>query len=493
VNKFFLNPASCAIIFLLLLTLPWAISPIIFQHNIELDSVEQLVWSSSAELGYYKHPPFPTWLTIVFTAVFGKSAVSLFALSGLTIFTMLSPTPAMLATAVVSTCTYFTARSLMFNHNTVQLAAVAASIYCLIKALDTLQWRYWGLFAVACAIGFLTKYSMLIHFAAFACYLLLSRRLLQKVIMLRLVFAIVIFVCLIAPHVYWLSQTPVNPISYARALIAPLQAVNRWDNLGSFISIQIMRLLPLLVCALIVRFMLLRNTTIKSAGSVFNVLTKDNKLFVLTLALFPCMSVVILATAFNFNLVTHWATTFFILFGFLCLTIIPNINLERNKNKIACMFISIQVVSALFYGIARGPLASYLGRDGRSTYPAVQLSQDIDLIWRSNSPHPLKLLVSDLWTGGNISTQLMSKPLLLIENQIEFSPWVHQSVIDRCDYLVLYNKLEPNSEKVGQLINTLQTTGTLTRAWTPNVRAPIITIQWGIHHGANPTHEHCLR
>ncbi len=498
----FLNPERRATAFLLLLTLPWALSPILYAHNIELDSVEQLIWSSSFELGYYKHPPFPTWLTIAFTSVFGKSAASLFVLSAITIFVtlwfawkaaaeMMPRTPALLATALVSTCTYFTVRSLMFNHNTVQLAAVAACIYCFIKALDTLQYRYWALFALACALGFLTKYSMLIHFAAFACYLLFSRQLFKPAIMGRLLFAACIFLALIAPHLYWLSVTPVNPINYAKTLIAPLEQVNRWSNLSSFVSIQMVRLLPLIVCALVVRFILLRKTTHKPINSVFDGLTKDAKLFVLTLALFPFLSVLGLATLFNFNLVTHWATTFFILFGVLCLTMIPNIHLNRDTNKIASLFIAIQIVSALVYGVARGPISDYLGRDSRSTYPAQQLAAEIDFIWVSNSQYPLKLIISDLWTGGNISTQLKSKPLLLIENHLDFSPWIDHALLVNCDYLVLFNKNEPGSEAVGKTMNRMQMTGTFQTPWTSRLNGPNVTIQWGIHRGINPTDTLC--
>ncbi len=490
--------------FLLLLTLPWALAPILFSHNIELDSVEQLLWSSSFELGYYKHPPFPTWLTIVFTSVFGKSAPSLFLLSALTMFValwfvwktaaqMLPHLPALLATALVSTCTYFTVRSLMFNHNTVQLAAVAAAVYYFIKALDTMQFRYWALFAVVCAIGFLSKYSMLIHFAAFACYLLVSRQLFQKAILLRLCFAALIFACLVAPHMVWLSYTPVNPISYAKALIAPLEQVNRWSNLSSFVSIQMVRLLPLLICAGIVRYLLLRKTTVKPKYTVFNSMTKDAKHFVLTLALFPVLSVVILATVFNFNLVTHWATTFFVLFGILCLGMIPNIHFNRDKNKVAILFITIQVVSALLYGIARGPVANNLGRDGRSTYPAKPLAEEVDFIWRHNSQYPLKLIISDLWTGGNMSTQLPSKPLVLIENRFEYSPWVKPEILLDCDYLVLFNKNEAGSQQIAQIMNEMQLVGTFEQPWTKKLSGAYVTIQWGIHRGANPATEHCLR
>src|SRR5699024_9517244 len=37
------------------------------------DNMEELVWASSLELGYYKHPPVPSWLMYFFTLIFGRS------------------------------------------------------------------------------------------------------------------------------------------------------------------------------------------------------------------------------------------------------------------------------------------------------------------------------------------------------------------------------------------------------------------------------------
>ena len=36
------------------------------------DNVEQFVWSHSMELGYYKHPPLPTWLMGMAIAAIGS-------------------------------------------------------------------------------------------------------------------------------------------------------------------------------------------------------------------------------------------------------------------------------------------------------------------------------------------------------------------------------------------------------------------------------------
>src|SRR3546814_5848024 len=38
----------------------------------DLDGMEELVWASSLELGYYKHPPVPSWFMHVLAQVFGR-------------------------------------------------------------------------------------------------------------------------------------------------------------------------------------------------------------------------------------------------------------------------------------------------------------------------------------------------------------------------------------------------------------------------------------
>ncbi|MEO9122919.1 MAG: hypothetical protein ABI228_07965, partial [Burkholderiaceae bacterium] len=38
----------------------------------DLDGMEELVWASSFEWGYYKHPPLPSWVLYGLTSLFGK-------------------------------------------------------------------------------------------------------------------------------------------------------------------------------------------------------------------------------------------------------------------------------------------------------------------------------------------------------------------------------------------------------------------------------------
>lgn len=38
-----------------------------------LDGIEELVWASSFEWGYLKHPPLPTWVLLPAVRLFGKS------------------------------------------------------------------------------------------------------------------------------------------------------------------------------------------------------------------------------------------------------------------------------------------------------------------------------------------------------------------------------------------------------------------------------------
>jgi len=56
----------------LLISCIWFFTTLLIRKAPEWDNMEELVWASSYEWGYQKHPPLPSWLIYPLTMLFGK-------------------------------------------------------------------------------------------------------------------------------------------------------------------------------------------------------------------------------------------------------------------------------------------------------------------------------------------------------------------------------------------------------------------------------------
>lgn len=50
----------------------WAIAPSLLSSSFPLDVPEGIYWGKEFQLGYYKHPPFSSWVLYSFYTIFGS-------------------------------------------------------------------------------------------------------------------------------------------------------------------------------------------------------------------------------------------------------------------------------------------------------------------------------------------------------------------------------------------------------------------------------------
>ena len=106
--------------------------------------MEQLIWIRSLELGYYKHPPLPTWIMAAAAFVFGPSIGltyilgAVLTLGSLAIFwsllcRMRGKAYATVAILAALSITFYSGRLYYYNHNVLLMLWVALTAW--------LSWR----------------------------------------------------------------------------------------------------------------------------------------------------------------------------------------------------------------------------------------------------------------------------------------------------------------------------------------------------------------
>lgn len=135
------------------------------------DNIEQLVWTTSMEWGYYKHPPLPTWLLWPLVKIFGPHSVLTFVLAGLTTLGAIAimwrflrdlrgPQYALVALLATVCITYYNRRLDVYNHDTVLMVIVALSAMLTWKAHQSGQIKWWAMLGLCLGLGALTKYQI---------------------------------------------------------------------------------------------------------------------------------------------------------------------------------------------------------------------------------------------------------------------------------------------------------------------------------------------
>jgi hypothetical protein len=125
-----------------------------------------------------------------------------------------------------------------------------------------------------------------------------------------------------------------------------------------------------------------------------------------------------------------------------------------------------------------GPVASYLGYQGRSNFPSKELAKVLQKRWQEHPELtqglPLEFIVGDTWMIGNV---IIHDPILRGKN---IKPW-----IDADDLSSPWLKSEDKKKTALILINQVpKPSGVWWRAGHPPTQA--VEIQWAILPSSNP-------
>jgi hypothetical protein len=95
------------------------------------------------------------------------------------------------------------------------------------------------------------------------------------------------------------------------------------------------------------------------------------------------------------------------------------------------------LVLCLGLTLSKTVLAEQLGVRTRANFPGAVLARKAHETWTAYSPDPLRIVVSDIWLGGNIIANGNDHVAVLIDGHYLKSPWVRESAVNDCGALVL--------------------------------------------------------
>jgi hypothetical protein len=117
-------------------------------------------------------------------------------------------------------------------------------------------------------------------------------------------------------------------------------------------------------------------------------------------------------------------------------------------------------------------------------------------VWKAHTDAPLRIVVSDIWLGGNIIANSPNRVAVLIDGHRFKSPWVGKNAIRNCGALVLDDQtsgltgMPDNSPALNDLMPRASITSTWNLPWAVSQRQATDTntgvVRWGIIEPQNP-------
>ncbi len=447
------------------------------------DNIEQLIWVRSLEWGYYKHPPLPTWLLWPAVQALGWTAWTTYLLGAactLGAFALMwgllrgMRGEAYAATAALAglCVTFYNGRLYFYNHEIVLIPLVAGCAVACWKAHTTRRIGWWIVLGASLGLGGLAKYQMAVAALAVLLFWLSQKAWRDPMHVFGLQVAGLTALAVFAPHLVWLSNHDFEPLQYAMAssLAAGLSWEPRLHEIANWWGDQLLnRALPAWVFLAVVG--LLGRTGARSCSAAAQAVGGGSapsqpsagasprarippttpaergagRALLLCFGLTPLVFVSVMTLISGSHIQLHWGTPFL-------LFMVPAVmELTRDAwtgsfrpRQAVLVFIVIQLLLMLRVELTSPTGAGLLRRasDWRF-FDAQALADALHERAVAELGGPVKV-ISGAWAeSGALALRLPEKPLVLIDGQFQFSPWVRPDLVAACGALELRRAKTP--------------------------------------------------
>src|SRR5579863_7409101 len=216
----------------------WTALPVLVCRNLQLDLAEGLALGKEWQLGYWKHPPLPWWIEdLAYRAAGDVRVVYLLGpLACVVAFyavwrlgcRIATPPTALLAVVMLEGLHFFNFTAVKFNHDVLQLPFWALTALFLHRAIAEGRSSDWIWSGVWLGLAFWTKYTVAVLAAPIGLLLLIdpfARRTLRTAGPYLMG---AVFVCVIAPQLWWLIAHDFLPLRYAGDRARPAAHWYEW-------------------------------------------------------------------------------------------------------------------------------------------------------------------------------------------------------------------------------------------------------------------------
>jgi 4-amino-4-deoxy-L-arabinose transferase-like glycosyltransferase len=192
------------------------------------DMLEAWAWGKELQLGYYKHPPFYSWVVGLWFKVFPRTDLAFYVLSALNIVIglagvwrlsglLLRKYARLAAVSLLMFAPSYHYAGMNLNANSIQLSLWPWAAYFFVASLQTLSWSKGVAFGILCGCALLSKYYSILFVASCLASALVHPARGAYFRSAAPYCAIAACMIVVAPHAMWALHAEAGPIDYALA------------------------------------------------------------------------------------------------------------------------------------------------------------------------------------------------------------------------------------------------------------------------------------
>lgn len=393
---------------------------------IHQDMVEAYVWGRQFELGYYKHPPLWAWITGAWLSLLPRAAWSFGLLCAINVAAGLwgawmligrfaEGERRLAAFLLLMVTPFYAFTAYVFNANSIFLSLWPWTAYVFLLAVEKQRLSHAVLFGVLAAADMLSKYYALALLLTCLAAAVAHPRARAYFTSLSPWVSVAVGALLVAPHLWWLTQTGFLPFSYFHGeagLSFAFSARTALKLLGGDLASLA------LVIALVFGF---ARKTLGRIPARAPMLARDPRLRVMTiLALAPFILTLVFGLAFRLKLSTNWTIAVFPLAPLLLIELADPPNLRR-----LARFTAVLAVALSLLALIAAPFSDRIGpQTSRIVEPRREIAQAAAALWRIRTPAPIAIVGGDDLYAENVAFYGPGRPQVLVYFDPRLSPWI---------------------------------------------------------------------
>lgn len=454
----------------------WSLMPL-WRLSLPMDTQEAIVWGKYCLWGTTKHPPFSGWVAYPFWQLFGQWDGAMYILSQIFVLLgviyiyklarcFLNEDHAILATLLQFGITYYGFSSVEFNVNVVSLALWPMCAYYFWQAYTKDKWLDWLLFGVLVGINLLNKYVGGILLIAFGIFVISDKNIVKLIKNIKVYFAAIIALKVIAPHVWWLWQNDFEAFNYITGRSHGGNIVSFWRHLVyplKFFGAQLLFAAPALLTYAWFERKYGINKFFKNPLRIKNIFwlecdrQRSVSLFILCMAVVPVAVFTLICLISGNAAKSMWGFPCLFMWGTALFYFIP---VEFDAKAIG-KFVKVMSGWVVLFALAYG-LQCLLTTSLRfQTHPR-EVVQMLEQKWQDKTHKPLEYVGGNVWYGNMAAlyaTKGEVKPMIWFSPKS--NPWFDINdfeqkgalvVAEQKDEYKMYMKQYPNKITAPQTI-----------------------------------------
>jgi 4-amino-4-deoxy-L-arabinose transferase-like glycosyltransferase len=393
---------------------------------IHQDMVEAYVWGRQFELGYYKHPPLWAWIAGGWFSILPRTAWAFALLCGVNVAAGLwgswlligqfaSGDRRLAAFLLLLVTPFYGFTAYVFNANSIFISLWPWTAYAFVRAMDERRLIPAAAFGALAAADMLSKYYALALLLACLAAALAHPKAKAYFTSPSPWVSVLVGAVLVAPHVWWLTQTGFLPFSYFHTETGRSLAYSA-GTAGRLLLAD----LASLAIVMVLVFVSARSGPRRIASGAVALVREPRLRLMTVLALAPLILTLIFGLAFRLKLSSNWTIA---IFPLAPLALIELADPPRPAS-LARFTVGLAVIAAML-GLILAPLTDrFSGPTSRIMQPTRELASTAAALWRARTQAPIAIVGGDELYAEALAFYGPDRPQVFVYFDPHLAPWI---------------------------------------------------------------------